>query len=70
MIIKDQACGFIDVKHTKDQTTQEAKRFVHEWAFNFGLPHKIKTDGGPAFRESYLGSLGIGHTPSSPYPST
>ena len=70
MIIKDKASGFIDVKQTKDQTTAEAQRCVHEWSFTFGLPHKIKTDGGPAFREgfqSYLVGLGIGHTPTSAY---
>ena len=70
MIIKDKASGFIDVKATKDQTTAEAQRCVHEWAFTFGLPHEIKTDGGPAFREgfqSYLMGLGIGHTPTSAY---
>ena len=70
MIMKDKASGFIDVKATKDQTTAEAQRCVHEWAFTFGLPHEIKTDGGPAFREgfqSYLMGLGIGHTPTSAY---
>ena len=70
MIIKDVSSGFIDVKSTKDQTTQEAQRCVHEWAYTFGIPHALRTDGGPAFRDrfqDYVDSLGIEHTASSPY---
>ena len=70
LIIKDRATGFLDVQETKDQTTQEAMKCVHRWAFTFGLPHSVRTDGGPAFRDgfiSYLGGLGINHTPSSAY---
>ena len=41
--------------------------------FTFGIPHSIRTDGGPAFREKfqkYLGILGIDHSPSSAYNPT
>ena len=70
LIIKDKASGILDVKATKGQSTAEAQRCVHEWAFTFGLPHQIKTDGGPAFREgfqSYLLGLGISHATTSAY---
>ena len=70
MIIKDVSSGFIDVKSTKDQTTQEAQRCIHEWAFTYGLPHAVRTDGGPAFRQrfqDYLETLGIEHSASSAY---
>ena len=70
MIIKDVSSGFIDVKSTKDQTTQEATRCVHEWSYTFGIPHALRTDGGPAFKnrfQEYVDSLGIEHTASSPY---
>ena len=70
LIIKDKASRFLDVKATKDQSTAEAQRCVHEWSYTFGLPHQIKTDGGPAFREgfqSYLLGLGINHATTSAY---
>ena len=54
-------------------TTAEAQNVVHEWSFNFGVPHVIKTDGGPAFREgfkSYLLGLGISHVTTSAYNPT
>ena len=73
LIIKDKATGFLDVKHTKDQSTAEAQRCIHEWSFTYGLPHQVKTDGGPAFREgfqSYLLGLGISHATTSAYNST
>ena len=53
LIIKDVHSGFIDVKWTKNQTTEEAERCVHEWSFTFGLPHHVRTDGGPAFRDKF-----------------
>ena len=38
LIIKDVSSGFIDVKRTKDQTTQEAERCVHEWSLRLVFP--------------------------------
>ena len=70
LIIKDVHSGFIYGKRTKNQTTEEAERCVHEWSFTFGLPHLVKTDGGPAFRDKfqkYLETLGIDQTPTSAY---
>ena len=70
LIIKDFSTGFIDVKRTKDQSTSEAEKCVHEWSYTFGLPHSIRTDGGPAFRDRfkrYLAKMGIDHSPSSAY---
>ena len=42
LIIKDVHSGFIDVKRTKNQTTEEAERCVHEWSYTFGLSKAIK----------------------------
>ena len=70
LILKDKATGFLHAKITKDQTTGEAQKVVHEWAYTFGIPHVIKTDGGPAFRhafKSYLLGLGIDHVVTSAY---
>ena len=68
LILKDKATGFLHAKITKDQTASEAQKVVHEWAFTFGIPHVIKTDIGPAFRDSfksYLLGLGISHVVTS-----
>ena len=70
LILKDKSTGFLHAKITKDQTTSEAQKVVHEWAYTFGVPHVIKTDGGPAFRDafkSYLMGLGIDHVVTSAY---
>ena len=47
LILKDKSTGFLHAKITKDQTTSEAQKVVHEWAYTFGVPHVIKTDGDP-----------------------
>ena len=70
LIIKDRTSGYLSVEMTKDQTTKEAIRATHLWVYTFGLPHKIRTDDGPAFRkgfQDYLTGLGIAHVNSSAY---
>ena len=72
IVIKDRASGFLNVVETKNQTTEEAMRAIHEWSFTYGLPHVVRSDGGPAFRKgfsSYLEGMGILHKLSSPYNS-
>ena len=43
---------------------------THKWCFTYGLPHSIRSDDGPAFRQGftdYLKGLGIEHNNSSAY---
>ena len=70
LVIKDRASGFLAVENTKDQTTSEALKGTHKWCFTYGLPHSIRSDDGPAFRQGftdYLTGLGIEHKNSSAY---
>ena len=72
IVMKDRASGFLNVVETKNQTTEEAMKAIHEWSFTYGLPHVVRSDGGPAFRKgfsSYLEGMGILHKLSSPYNS-
>ena len=70
LVIKDRASGVLAVEQTKDQTTSEAMKGTHKWCFTYGLPHVVRSDGGPAFRQGftdYLKGLGIQHNHSSAY---
>ena len=55
---------------TKDKTTDAAAKALKNFFFTHGIAHRVTSDNGPAFRESFklfLKSYGIKHTPSSPY---
>ena len=70
MIIKDRMTGFLSVKQTKNQTVAEAIKYTHEFIYTYGLPHKVRTDGGPAFRMAFTDWLrghSIEHVKSSAY---
>ena len=69
-MIKDRASGFLAVEHTKDQTSSEALKGTQKWCFTYGLPHSVRSDVGPAFRQGftdYLKGLGIQHNHISAY---
>ena len=62
--------GFLDVRETKNQTVAEATKYTHGFIFTYGLPHRVKADGGPSFRGAFtdwLKGFGIEHVKSSAY---
>ena len=70
MIIVDRVSGFIFSRMTKNKTQQEAINVLHEYIHLFGIPHTVKSDGGPAFQSlfsEFLRGMHIEHRYSSSY---
>ena len=72
LVLKDRASGYLYAYQTKNQGTEEATKAITDWCYTYGLPHCVRSDGGPAFRQgfsSFLQGMGIDHKKSSPYNS-
>ena len=51
--LKDKATGWLSAKITKDQTTESVAKVLIDHFNLFGRVHKVVTDGGPPFRDSF-----------------
>ena len=70
MIIVDRVSGFIFSRMTKNKTQQEAIKVLHEYIHLFGIPHTVKSDGGPAYQSlfsEFLRGMHVEHRYSSSY---
>ena len=45
--------GFMQAHKTSNKSTSEALTCLRVWAVNWGLPYSIKSDYGPAFRQTW-----------------
>merc|ERR1712055_1271498 len=70
IILVDRLTGFARCEATKNKGTDAAIQAIKNWGDLYGFPYKIIADGGPAFREDFVGkllTLNIGHVPSTTY---
>ena len=70
LVIKDKATWLIDVTETCYQTTPEAMKATRALVYNYGLPHCVHSDNGPAFRQGFtdiLSGLDVKRTLSSAF---
>merc|ERR1712105_451576 len=70
IILVDRLTGFARCEATKNKGTDAAIEAIKNWGDLYGFPYKIIADGGPAFREDFVGkllTLNIDHVPSTAY---
>ena len=66
----DRASGLQKHFKTRGLTTEEVIKNVNPWFLQVGYPQEIRSDGGPAFRQTFTDwctEKGIRHDTSSPY---
>ena len=44
--------GYVQAYKTANKITAEALKGLRAWAANWGLPYSVKSDSGPAFRQT------------------
>ena len=57
LVLKDRILGYLYAKITKNKPTASATKFLMTYLNLFGLPHRVTSDGGPAFRDSFTSFL-------------
>ena len=70
LIAADWASGYTMAAQTPDQIIESAIKFLKQMGNQFGYPHEVCTDNGPAFRHKFkteLACLGCEHHVSAPY---
>ena len=69
-MIVDVLTGFMQAYKTSNKSTSEAIRCLRTWAATWGLPYAVKSDSGPAFRQTWeeeLEKMGVKAIHSSAY---
>ena len=70
MVLKDRHPGYIAAKLCKDKTTASAVMALRQWFYRYGFDNVLRTDGGPAFKESFtkeMDMMGVKDVLSSSY---
>jgi hypothetical protein len=70
LVMVDRYSGFPFVEHLRSTSTEGVTRALISWFHDFGIPVRIRSDGGPQFRsefQDFCKKLGIIHELASPY---
>ena len=70
LILVDRFSGYPFIQKLRSTVTSAIITILTSWFWDYGYPQKIKTDGGPQFREEFkefCRAYGIKHEISSPY---
>jgi len=70
LVMVDRYSGFPFVEHLKSTSTEGVTRTLRTWFYDFGVPVRLRSDGGPQFRsefQDFCKKLGIIHELASPY---